>query len=388
MARCSSTRPIAISARKWPRPAKSLSRYGRDMPERRALWASTETRGGIATYVRVMQQTPLWTDWNIRHIVTHRDGSAAAKIGAFARATVLFVVDLVRLHPSVIHLHAASDTSFVRKGILLWISWLARVPVVVHVHGSNFQEYYENSPRAIQAVIRATLCQASAVVALGEGRAARLRVIAPSARITVIPNAVRPARRTVQPARASPYAWFSLAASAIVRAHSGCSTGGPNWHATPISATGPGKAATLTIAGDGEVQRARRRIRELRLEDTVEVREWLSESDVGELLDQAQVLVLPSRNEGQPMAVLEAMARGLCVIASDVGGLPEMIGGGCGVIVSPDDIEAIAAALRLVVHDHSLRARYGAAAYARVADQFDVRTVWRRLDALYREVSR
>ena len=136
------------------------------------------------------------------------------------------------------------------------------------------------------------------------------------------------------------------------------------------------------------MQQARRLIRELRLEDTVEVREWLSESDVGELLDQAQVLVLPSRNEGQPMAVLEAMARGLCVIASDVGGLPEMIGGGCGVIVSPDDIEAIAAALRLVVHDHALRARYGAAAHARVADQFDVRTVWRRLDALYREVSR
>ena len=50
-----------------------------------------------------------------------------------------------------------------------------------------------------------------------------------------------------------------------------------------------GKAASLTIAGDGEVERARRRIRELRLEDTVEVRDWLSESEVGELLDRAQV---------------------------------------------------------------------------------------------------
>ena len=175
------------------------------MPERRALWASThETRGGIATYVRVMQQTPLWTDWNIRHVVTHRDGSAAAKIGAFARGALLFVVELIRFRPSVVHLHAAADTSFVRKGILLWISRLARVPVVVHMHGSSFQEYYENSPRAIQAVIRATLCRASAVVALGEGRAARLRVIAPTARITVIPNAVRPARRTAQPALGEP----------------------------------------------------------------------------------------------------------------------------------------------------------------------------------------
>jgi glycosyltransferase involved in cell wall biosynthesis len=98
----------------------------------------------------------------------------------------------------------------------------------------------------------------------------------------------------------------------------------------------------------------------------------------------AKILVFA---RGQPMAVLEAMARGLCV-AGDVGGLPDRIGAGCGVLVALDDIEGIAADLRLVIHDHELRARYGAAAYARVADQFDVRTVWPRLDALYREVSR
>ena len=154
------------------------------------------------------------------------------------------------------------------------------------------------------------------------------------------------------------------------------------------SGAGRQRAAILTIAGDGEVERARRRIRELRLEDTVELREWLSESDVDELLDRAHVLVLPSRNEGQPMAVLEAMARGLCVVASGVGGLQEMIGGGSGVIVPPDDIDAIADASRLVIDDCDLRARYGAAAYARVEADFDARAVSRRIDAVYREVCR
>jgi glycosyltransferase involved in cell wall biosynthesis len=104
------------------------------------------------------------------------------------------------------------------------------------------------------------------------------------------------------------------------------------------------------------------------------------------MLDRAQVLVLPSRNEGQPMAVLEAMARGLCVIASDVGGLPEMIGADGGILIPPDDPEAIVAALREVVHDRELRTRYGAAAFSRVQDHFDTGTIARRLDALYREV--
>lgn len=351
------------------------------MPEQRALWVSTstETRGGIATYVRAMRQTPLWADWNVRHIATHRDGSAASKIVVFARGAILFIVELIRFRPSVVHLHASGDTSFIRKGILFWISRLAGVPVVIHMHGSGFHEYYENSPRPIQAVIRATLCRACAVVALGETWAARLSAIAPTARITVIPNAVRPADRSVQPAPGEP---VGVAFLGNIGDRKGTFTLLDAW------ARLGGEAATLTIAGDGEVERARRRIQDLHLDDTVEVREWLSESDVCDLLECAQVLVLPSRNEGQPMAVLEAMARGLCVVAGDVGGLPEMIGGGCGVLVAPDDIEAIAAALRLVVHDHELRAQYGAAASARVADQFDVCTVWRQLDALYREVSR
>jgi glycosyltransferase involved in cell wall biosynthesis len=360
------------------------------MGERRALWVSTstETPGGVATYVRVMQHTPLWTDWSIRHVATHRDGSKPAKIAAFAWGAVLFVVELIRFRPSVVHLHTSAHASFVRKAILFWISRPARVPVVLHVHSSFFPEYYENSSRAIQAVIRATLCRASAVVALSEVWATRLRVIAPTARITVIPNAVAPARRTAQPAPGEPVGVVFLGR---IGDHKGTFRLLDAWAELardPDFDAVLGEVATMTIAGDGEVSRARRRIRELHLDDSVEVHGWLSQVAVGELLDHAQVLVLPSRNEGQPMAVLEAMARGLCVIASDVGGLPEMIGGGCGVIISPDDVEAIAAAMRLVIHDDELRARHGAAAYARIEDQFDARTVSRRIDTLYREVSR
>jgi glycosyltransferase involved in cell wall biosynthesis len=360
------------------------------MGEPRALWVSTctNTRGGVATYVRTIQQTQLWTDWNIRHVATHRDGSAWAKIGAFARGAVLFVFELIRFRPSLVHLHASADASFVRKGILLWISQLAGVPVVLHIHASGFSEYYDNSPRAIQAIIRATFCRASAVVALGDAWASRLRVIAPTARITVIPNGVRPGRRVTQPARGAPVHMVFLGRIGDRKGTFRLLEAWAQLAPDQDSGAGCRKVATLTMAGDGEVERARRRIRELRLEDTVELREWLSESDVDKLLDRAHVLVLPSRNEGQPMAVLEAMARGLCVIASDVGGLHEMIGGGYGVIVPPDDIDAIADASRRVIDDRDLRARYGAAAYARVEAHFDARAVSRRIDALYREVSR
>lgn len=357
------------------------------MVEQWTLWAGTDEGGGIATYVRVMQQTPLWSEWNVRYVVTHRDGSALTKIWAFTRGGLLLVFELLRSRVKVVHLHAASDASFIRKGILLWASRLASVPVVMHVHGSNFNEWYDKSPRVIQRVIRATLSRSSAVVSLGDSRAASLQEIAPTARIAVIPNAVRPGRPVCQPPAGQPVRIVFLGRIGDRKGTFRLLDAWAKLTSHPDFTARPGKLATLTVAGDGAVERARHRVRELRLDGTVQVRGWLSEHEVNEMLDSAHVLVLPSRNEGQPMAVLEAMARGLCVIASDVGGLPEMIGGGCGVVVSPDDVDGLAAALRMIVDDDELRAQYGAAAYARAVAKFDVRTVSRQLDRLYREVS-
>lgn len=357
------------------------------MAEQKALWVSTstQTRGGIASYVRAMQRTRLWDDWNIRHITTHRDGTVTVKIAIFVLGMLKFVVELIRFRPSVIHLHASTRGSFARKALLFWINRITGTPVVFHMHGSGFPQDYDNSPPLIQMVTRATISRASAFVALGQMWADRMRLIVPDARIVAIPNGVELSPAVDQPS-GGPVAVLFLGR---IGDHKGAFTLLEAWAklvCEPGFVTASGTTATLTLAGDGEVARARQCVRQLCLEETVTVHGWLSEDQVGDLLDHAQVLVLPSRNEGQPMAVLEAMARGLCVVAGDVGGLPEMIGGGAGILIPPDDAEALAEALRQVVGDHDVRANYGAAAHVRIRDQFDTETIARRLDALYREV--
>lgn len=359
------------------------------MAERTALWVSTstQTKGGIASYVREMQDTRLWSEWHIRHVATHRDGSHAEKIAVFLRGAARFTVALIRLRPDVVHLHASTRGSFIRKAVLFWISRPTRTPVVIHMHGSGFHGYYENSPRLLQAVIRATISRASAFVALGEVWATRMRTIVPDARILAIPNAVELGELIGQPGAGEP---LRVAFLGRIGDHKGTFTLLDAWaelvHDARFSSGGT-PAATLTVAGDGEVERARDRVEQLGIGDTVDVHDWLSESEVAKLLDHTHVLVLPSRNEGQPMAVLEAMARGLCVVASNVGGIPEMIGAGCGVLVSADDTADLVAALKRVVHDPDFRVACGSAAYQRVKDEFDVVVVSRRLDALYREVT-
>jgi glycosyltransferase involved in cell wall biosynthesis len=86
------------------------------------------------------------------------------------------------------------------------------------------------------------------------------------------------------------------------------------------------------------------------------------------------------------MAVLEAMAHGVCVVASDVGGIPELVTDGrSGLLVPPDDVDALADVMRRVLTDRDLRERLGAAARQRVLADYDVDVVWRRLDAIYRK---
>ena len=97
------------------------------------------------------------------------------------------------------------------------------------------------------------------------------------------------------------------------------------------------------------------------------------------------MFVLSSRSEGFPVAVLEAMAAGLPVVATDVGGVAEAVEHGeTGLLVPAADSEALARALERLVADGALRRRLGAAGRARARSLFDVE----RYRAAYAELYR
>ena len=120
----------------------------------------------------------------------------------------------------------------------------------------------------------------------------------------------------------------------------------------------------LTIAGDGRLGPSLQRLAaDLGVGGSTRFAGALAPSQMAQALTEADAVVLASRSEGLPLALLEAMARGKPVIAARTGGIPEIIRHGeNGVLIDPDDPAALALALEQILHDRPLRARLGVAA--------------------------
>ena len=154
-----------------------------------------------------------------------------------------------------------------------------------------------------------------------------------------------------------------------------------------------GVPCTAVVAGDGPwLPAMRARFEQMGATSRV----WILGAVTPEVMDgvlcAADLVCLPSRWEGIALVIQEAMARGVAVVAADVGGQRELITPECGVLVAPGRDEDLAttyaAALRLLIEQPERRLALGACARARVREQFGLAQMGARMDALLRDTAR
>lgn len=142
----------------------------------------------------------------------------------------------------------------------------------------------------------------------------------------------------------------------------------------------------VLIAGDGtEEARLQALIRELGLQEVVLL--LGPRLDVADVLATLDVAVSSSRYEGSPLAMMEYMQAGLPIVATRVGGVPDLIEDGVhGLLVEPGSSAALAGAIRSLLNDRSRAAAMGLRARARQRSEFDLDGMIRNVEALYEEL--
>jgi glycosyltransferase involved in cell wall biosynthesis len=289
-----------------------------------------------------------------------------------ARALVELIRLCRRIRPEIVHAHSS------KMGVLGRLAaWVARVPIrVLTVHGWSFAAYNGLTrslflwiERLMRPVTTTVVCVAEAT--RQEGLAARA---CDPQRTVVVHNAVdvRSFRPTSRPGGTAEVVGVGRFAY-------------PKDFLTLLEALRFVKAPChVRLAGDGPALTA---VKSALTRDGLSQKVELlgARADIPDLLARSDVFVLSSRSEGFPVSVLEAMAAGLPVVATDVGGVAEAVEDGeTGLLVPAADAEAVARALERLVVDGALRRRLGAAGRARALSLFDVPRYRAAYGELYR----
>lgn len=393
---------------------RSGERSVRHEPGLRVLMIGPVPRiyGGISAVTGAILDSDLPTRCRLIYVAEGTRQGPLAKLGRFIAALLQASWLLVTRQADLMHLHVGDASSLYRHILYLAMGRLAGLPVLFHWHvpgqvaphesaepaadgreqGSDW-DVYASGNRLQRWLIRWALRSASRVIVLSESwRPALERIIGPDGAEADLVAAGE--RRVV--ALPNPVDCKAIAPPAMPRS------------GTPATVLflgdfSPRKGARDLLAAVPAVQARRPDVRFLvcggqpptdvrlqaaALDGAASFPGFVRGADKLRLLQEATVLALPSYAEGVPITLLEAMAAGLPVVITPVGGIPDVVEDGRnGLLVPPGDVPALAAALNCLLDDAALRERMGAANRQKALAEFDVPIYVARLLALYQAVA-
>ena len=288
---------------------------------------------------------------------------------------------ITRRNTDIVHIHVSSGMSFYRKLVIFLWARFRRVPVISHLHGSEFREFYASESVRRKKLIRYFFEHSTVVLTLSESWSKFVSEIAPEARPIILYN------------------------SAPLSLYSGSKNDSETINILFMGRLGERKGthdlikafariasscpyAMLTLGGDGDIRRYKEMVTEFEMHGRVDIRGWIGPTLKAQTFINCDIYVLPSYNEGLPGSILEAMAAGKPIVTTPIGGIPEAVREGeNGFLVAPGDITTLAARLKLLCENTRLRKCMGAKSRQIIRDKFETNKIVDRLLGIYTEVT-
>lgn len=300
------------------------------------IGTSLATRGGVATVVQSYIDAGFFKEQDIEYLATHSDGSGLKKLAVALVGLFRFWLKLPLKKYNIVHVHSASRASFYRKTIFIISAKLFNKPVVFHLHGAEFRQFYERELSSLgRWFARSLLLKCDAIIVLSSQWKQWIENSLGSGDVHVLHNTL-PVGELTRPRQLSEK--HNIVFLGRVGERKGV---GDLINACELLLQK--NYFSLSIAGDGDVEKYQSMVEQKGLSAHIRFLGWVDLKTKQRLLDEADILTLPSYNEGLPMSVLEALTNGIPVVATPVGGIPDVLEDAeNGFIVDPGDAEALA----------------------------------------------
>ncbi len=256
-----------------------------------------------------------------------------------------------------------------------------RKKTIVHIHGGGFLDFYAGSVPLVRGLIGFVLDHADAVIVLSKSFRAGVGAMTKNRNLHLVHNPIR-ASDFSKAGGAGPFPLRLLFVGDVIERK-----GIGELLAAMKIVLDTAPSALLTICGNGRTERYRRLCEDLEISGSVVFSGFVSGEAKLSAFASASLFVLPSHVEGMPMVIIEAMAAGLPVVATTVGGIPEMIEEGInGFLVAPRDPAALADRVLRLLSDRNLYDSMCAANARKALEVFDIDAVAVEICGIYEKL--
>lgn len=348
--------------------------------------------GGIASYVENMLKSDLVKEYDILHLNTARSftikKSSLKNLILTSKNFLKLVYLLLFYKPKIVHIHTSSYSAFWEKSIFLIISKLFAKKVIFHVHGGGFKNFYQSNGLFIRSLIRFFLNISDIIIVLSNVWKEFFLQIIEAEKIRAIPNAVDSSFYEIDRTKnLVNHPYIQILFAGYLSTDKGIYD---ILDSIPLVIKKHKDVKFLFAGADdkpGELEIIKKKIIDNNIGEYVSFLGILSKKEMSSIYKKSDIFILPSYIEGMPMTILEAMAAGLPVISTPVGGIPEVVED-CvnGFLVIPGDSKNLGDKIIELIENKELRNIIGNNNRKKIKERYDWNIIEQKLEVVYNEL--
>lgn len=337
----------------------------------------SRTRGGITTLTKDILNSSLNEEYDFTYLASQAEDFGKIRKVLLALGAGIRLVGLcLSRNPALVYVHVGSNASLYRESVYIVLAKLLRRKALAHFHAGDVEDYYPKQTAVGRKFIQWAIGISDTVIAVSGESERKLRDLVPSTRVAMIPNAID--------------------TSAFESSHERTPDNDRPVRLLFVGATGKLKGendliAALTIAKKANLnvkasllgygaERLVARCDRLGISGLIEHLGPVPMDERIAFYKQADIFILPTYAEAMPISIIEAMAAGLAIISTPVGGIAELIDDGIeGFLIQPGDVRALAEKIAFLTENSDSRLAMGKRARKRARREMNFKAYIKRL---------